>query len=81
MRTTLTIDDDVAAKLEDEMRRTGNSFKDTVNTVLRTGLNTRAALENREPFKVRTRQLGLHRGLSYDNIGDLLEESEGPGHR
>lgn len=31
MRTTLTLDDDNAAKLRDEMARTGRSLKETVN--------------------------------------------------
>ena len=37
MRTTLTLDDDVAAKLEDYARRKKLSFKEAVNTVLRRG--------------------------------------------
>ena len=35
MRTTLTLDDDVAARLEQERRRRRSSFKDIVNDVLR----------------------------------------------
>jgi hypothetical protein len=34
MRTTLTLDDDVAAKLRAETRRSGRSFRDTVNETL-----------------------------------------------
>ena len=37
MRTTLTLDDDVAAKLTDFARRKRLSFKEAVNTVLRRG--------------------------------------------
>jgi hypothetical protein len=37
MRTTLTLDDDVAAKLKDFARRKKMPFKDAVNTVLRRG--------------------------------------------
>ena len=40
MRTTLTLDDDVAAKLRAEARKSGRSFKETVNQVLRLGLHT-----------------------------------------
>lgn len=32
----------------------------------------------RKPFVVHPRPLGLPPGLSYDNIGDLLEALEGP---
>ena len=38
MRTTLTIDDDVAALLEKENRRAGEPMKQTVNRILLTGL-------------------------------------------
>ena len=35
MRTTITLDDDVAALIESERARTGDSFRDTVNRLLR----------------------------------------------
>jgi len=37
MRTTLTLDEDVAAKLKEFARRKQLSFKEAVNTVLRRG--------------------------------------------
>ncbi|HEU0335692.1 MAG TPA: hypothetical protein VFR43_04010 [Gaiellaceae bacterium] len=37
MRTTITLDDDVAALIEDERRRTGESFRVAVNRLLRRG--------------------------------------------
>ncbi|MPZ53647.1 MAG: hypothetical protein GEU79_13105 [Acidimicrobiia bacterium] len=36
MRTTVTIDDDVAALIEQERRRTGETFKEVLNRMLRT---------------------------------------------
>lgn len=82
MRTTLTLDEDVAAKLKAESRRAGRSFRDVVNETLRRGLAGRRLTGPREPFKVRTRDLGdLKPGLSLDNIGDLLERLEGPLHK
>ncbi|PYY05889.1 MAG: hypothetical protein DMG69_25080 [Acidobacteria bacterium] len=38
VRTTLTLDDDVAAKLRAEARRTGSPFKQLVNNLLRLAL-------------------------------------------
>jgi len=38
MRTTLTIDDDLAALLHDHARRTGRTFRDVVNEAIRDGL-------------------------------------------
>jgi hypothetical protein len=81
VRTTLTIDDDIAAKINAEMRRSGKSFKETVNEALRIGLNARKEFKSSEPFKVRARSLGTYPGLNYDNIGELLEHIEGPSHR
>ena len=81
VRTTLTLDDDVVAKLRAEVRRSGKPFKQAVNELLRIGLNTpRKAMGER--FRVDARDLGeLKPGLSLDNIGELLEFAEGPGHR
>lgn len=81
VRTTLTLDDDVAAKLKAAVRRTGRSFRDVVNDALRRGLMT-APRAARERFRVHARSLGgLRPGLSLDNVGDLLERVEGPDHR
>lgn len=80
MRTTLTLDEDVRAKLEAEMRKSGRSFKETVNDVLRIGLTARQK-PPAKPFKITAKDLGLKPGLSLDNIGELLEQIEGPLHR
>jgi hypothetical protein len=37
MRTTVTLDDDVVAIIEGEQRRTGESFRTTVNKLVRCG--------------------------------------------
>jgi len=76
MRTTLTIDDDIVAKLKDEMKRSGRSFREIVNDMLRTGLNLRQQPQKPKKFKVRARNLGLRPGLNYDNIRALLEQIE-----
>lgn len=82
MRTTLTLDEDVAAKLRAEARRSGRSFRDIVNDTLRRGLATRRPAPTRKPFTVMARDLGkLLPGLSLDNVADLLEQVEGPLHR
>lgn len=81
MRTTLTLDDDVAAKLKAEVRRSGEPFKQVVNRVLRLGLHRQAAPKPLPPFKVKAYDLGLRPGLDLDNIGELLDKIEGPFHR
>lgn len=82
MRTTLTLDDDVAAKLKSEARRSGRSFREVVNEALRRGLSRTRPSAVRPPFRVVTRDLGeLRPGVSLDNISELLEQIEGPAHR
>ena len=83
MRTTLTLDEDVARRLKAEMRRSGKPFRTVVNEFLRTALTSRPPNPVAEPpFVVRARDLGaLRPGLSLDNVGDLLEAAEGPLHR
>ena len=80
MRTTLTLDDDVAAKLREEARRSGEPFKQIVNRVLRTGLTIRAQAASIPPFKVKARSLGSE-GFNYDKVWELIEQIEGPYHR
>ena len=81
MRTTLTLDDDVAAKLKAEARRSGRPFRDIVNEMLRRGLASRRIPAQRPHFKVKARDLGLKPGLSLDNVWELIEQIEGPLHR
>jgi hypothetical protein len=81
VRTTLTLDDDVKAKLDEEMRKNGKSFKEAVNYYLRLGLNGQAVTKPVKPFVVRARPLGLKPGFSYDNVEELIEQAEGPLHR
>jgi hypothetical protein len=81
VRTTLTLDDDVAAKLKAVARRTGRAFRDVVNEALRRGLMADSSVK-RSPFVVRARSLGgLQTGMNRDRTADLLEQIEGPLHR
>ena len=82
MRTTLTLDDDVAAKLKAEARRTGKSFKETVNEALRRSLSPSHKRPAETPFRVEARDLGdLRPGLSLDSVSDVVEQVEGSHHR
>jgi hypothetical protein len=82
VRTTLTLDDDVAAKLKAESRRSGRAFKDIVNETLRHGLAKTRPPASKRGFKVGVRDLGeLQAGLSLDNIGEVIEHLEGSLHR
>lgn len=77
MRTTLTIDDDVATLLKQEIRKSGEPFKQVVNRVLRLGF-VAAKQPPQKPFKVKPINLGLPH---YDKVEEMLEFLEGPDYR
>jgi len=82
VRTTLTLEDDVAARLRAEARRTGRPFKTLVNEALRAGLLQKRLSRPTQQFTVESHNFGgLHPGVSLDNIGELLERIEGPDYR
>lgn len=82
MRTTLTLDNDIAARLQAEARRTGKPFKEVVNEHLRLGLAQRRALRAAPDVELEVVDLGGPQpGLSYDNVADLLDAVEGPHRR
>jgi hypothetical protein len=71
---------DVEAKIKGEMRRTGKSFKEVVNSLIRRG--AKAVAEHKdEPFKLITKDMGQRPGLNYDSLHDLLEYGEGPDYK
>jgi len=78
VRSTLSIDDDIAILLNQEMRRSGESFKGTVNRLLRLGLMAVNHPSESKPFVVKPRSLNLPR---YDCVEEMLESLEGPKHR
>jgi hypothetical protein len=77
VRTTLTLDNDVAALLKKEARKTGEPFKQLVNRAIRLGL-TAPPQPPRKPFKVKPFSLGLPR---FRKVEELLEQLEGPDYR
>lgn len=78
MRTTLTLDEDIASLLNKEARKSGESFKQIVNRFLRLGL-TAAKRPVRKPFVVTPINLGLP--ADYNKVEELLEYLEGPDYR
>jgi hypothetical protein len=82
MRTTLTIDDDVAVRLEQEQRKRRLPFKQIVNDVLRRGLDN-LGQPSRHPRQFQTRGFDLGPSLvgSLDNVEEVLSRAEGEGHQ
>ncbi|MBV9062046.1 MAG: DUF2191 domain-containing protein [Alphaproteobacteria bacterium] len=82
MRTTLTLDADVAAALERLRKQRDVPLKSVVNEALRRGIDQlEAKPKPRAPFRTGTVSLGTPRLASLDNIGEVLALIEGDRHR
>ena len=82
MRTTLTIDDDVAAELEQLRRTRDATLKDLINEALRRGLREiTSAPKRRKPFRTRSFHTGGVLVKSIDSTAELLAEIEGEAFR
>lgn len=76
MRTTLTLEDDVAARLRQEIRRTGGGPKRVVNDALRRGLGLVAAPAGGSRFVVTPHSFGLAPGIDRDRLNQLADQLE-----
>lgn len=82
MRTTLTLDDDVAATLERLRRTREASLKELINEALRRGLQEMSARPKRRgTFRTTAVSLGQPRIASLDNVADALAVAEGEAFR
>ena len=76
MRTTLTLDKDLAAALRDEVRRSGRPLKRIVNEALRAGLAVRRAPAPRR-YRLKPLSLGgVLPGVDLDKALRLAEALE-----
>lgn len=79
MRTTLTLDDDVAARLE-VLRRGGRTLKDVVNQVMRAGLDTLEEPPRRTRRSYTTpADVGELLVPSLDDVWGVLDAIDEPG--
>lgn len=81
MRTTLSLDDDVAAILQRLRKTRGMSLKALVNEALRAGLRVVASpRKGRKRFRTVSADLGPCRVGSIDNVAEVLAVVEGESH-
>jgi hypothetical protein len=82
MRTTITLEDDVAAELGKLQKARDESFKQTLNAVLRAGLATLKAKRagGRSGYKTMPVSLGRPRLKNLDDISEVLAFAEGEDH-
>lgn len=77
MRTTLTIDDDLATKLRQLAHRRRVSFKEVVNAAIRRGLAAQVRGSNgRQPFRVEPFKSAFRAGVDPMRLNQLADELE-----
>jgi hypothetical protein len=81
MRTTLTIDDDIADQIQDQRRRHGHSLKRVINTLLREGLQGRQSRPRAKKYRTRTYKLGMRPGFDPVKLNQLVDELEAEARR
>ena len=76
MRTTLTLEPDVARRLQARMADTKLSMKRVVNEALRVGL-ARTGAERPVKFSVEPHSCRFKPGIDLDKLNQLVDELEG----
>ena len=79
MRTTLSLDDDVAVLLEQMRKARDTTFKQLVNEALREGLARLSSPPQARAFRTRPVDLGSCFRPNLDNVWEVLDEVEGSG--
>ena len=76
MRTTLTVDDDLAGLLKERARELGIPFREMVNRALRQGLGEPGEPGRREVPKTIPQSFGFKAGVDLDKVNQLADELE-----
>jgi len=81
MRTTITLEEDVAAALARLEKQEGLSAKEAVNTALREFVARRSRRPKAAPYTTPTVDLGRCLVGSVDDVGEALAHAEGDDFR
>ena len=76
MRTTLTLDDDLASILLRETKKKGLSFKEMVNTTLRRGIAQEQLAPPRKKLTTRPHDCAFKPGIDQKKLNQRSEELE-----
>ena len=77
MRTTLTLEPEVARRVESEMRRTRKTMKAVINDALKAGLGVEGKSSPPLPrFVVKPHDFGFHPGIDQNRMNQLADELE-----
>jgi len=76
MRTTITLEEDVARLVDEEIHRTRTSLKEVVNDALRRSLGGSSVAEPQEPYRVRPHKTAFLPGWDRTRLNALADELE-----
>jgi hypothetical protein len=76
MRTTLTLDPDLAKKLKDLAHRRGQSFKQTLNEVVRRGLASQPGQARAKRYELTPHHGGFRPGIDRGKLNQLVDQLE-----
>jgi hypothetical protein len=76
IRTTVTLDEDVFARLKQASLQRGTPFRTLLNDVLRSALTSLNAPAPQKPFRIKAVHLGEPK-INLNNIGKAIELIEG----
>jgi hypothetical protein len=76
MRMTVTLDPDVAERIEQEVRRAGKPAEAVVNDALRTRLGLKGGTGAPEPFRVEPHAFRFAAGVDLDKMNQLADDLE-----
>lgn len=76
MRTTLTLDDDLAGLLRQRARELDRPFKEIVNQAIRSGLGVLAHQTAEERPRTIPHSFGFKPGIDLDKLNQLADELE-----
>jgi hypothetical protein len=76
MRTTLTLDPEVARMIEEEVHRRRQPFRKVVNDALRRGLSPRPPIREGKPYRLRPHKARLLPGLDPGSLNRLADDLE-----
>jgi hypothetical protein len=80
MRTTLTLDDDLAGLLKQRAQELGIPFKEAVNRTIRAGLGEAVNVRRGNAPKTVPHSFGFKPGIDLDKLGQLVDELEAEGY-
>jgi hypothetical protein len=76
MRTTLTLEDDLAGLLKRRARELGVPFKEAVNRTIRAGLGESAVARRHPAPRTIPHSFGFKPGIDPDKLGQFADELE-----